>query len=146
MTDLRTRLNEDLKVAMKDKDTDRLSAIRMIIAEIKIKDTRGIGKTEDDEIYLVMCQMLRKAEESMATYKQNGRDDLYNKELSQASAIKSYLPDNLNKEKISETIDRIRKNPIVENMFSRLKTGSERDLHDLPKWLFELPEYEKLLD
>lgn len=94
---LREQVTEALKAAMRDRDTETVSTIRMILAGIKDKDiaarpsgnTSGIG---DPEILSLLQSMVKQRRESIALYRQGGRADLVAKEEGEIAVIERFLP------------------------------------------------------
>ena len=87
---MRTRLNEALKAAMKDKDAPRLSTLRLITAAIKDRDIAKRGEGEgaevtDDEILAILGKMVKQRQESARVYEEGGRLELAEKELAEVS-------------------------------------------------------------
>ena len=94
---LREQVTEALKAAMRDRDTDSISTIRMILAGLKDKDiaarpsgnTSGIG---DPEILSLLQSMVKQRRESITLYRQGGRADLVAKEEGEIAIIERFLP------------------------------------------------------
>ena len=94
---MRTRLNEALKTAMKQKDAARLSTLRLITAAIKDRDIakRGEGdnaEVSDDEILAILGKMVKQRQESARVYEEGGRIELAQKELDEVGIIEEFLP------------------------------------------------------
>jgi uncharacterized protein YqeY len=94
---LREQLNEAMKGAMRARDAETLSTIRMALAAIKDKDiaarpsgnTTGIG---DAEVLSLLQSMVKQRRESIALYKQGGRADLVAKEEAEVTVLEGFLP------------------------------------------------------
>jgi uncharacterized protein YqeY len=94
---LREQLNEAMKGAMRARDTETLSTIRMALAAIKDKDiaarpsgnATGIG---DPEVLSLLQSMVKQRRESIALYKQGGRADLVAKEEAEVTVLEGFLP------------------------------------------------------
>jgi len=97
--DLRTNLNSALKEAMKAKDTDRLSTLRLINAAIKDRDidARADGKDglADDELLAILAKMVKQRQESARAYEEGGRLELAEKELAEIKVVEEFLPKQL---------------------------------------------------
>ena len=98
--DLRTKISAALKQAMKDKDADRLSTLRLINAAIKDKDidARAAGQDDgvgEDEVLGILGKMVKQRRESAKTYEEGGRLDLAERELNEIKVIEEYLPQKL---------------------------------------------------
>lgn len=96
MTDLRTRLTDDMKTAMKAGDKLRLETIRLIIAKMKEVDihARAAGKpaAEDVDLMSMLQGMLKQRAESAKIYRDNGRAELAEKEEAETVVIQSFMP------------------------------------------------------
>jgi len=90
---MREQLREDMKAAMKAKETRRLSTIRLMLAAIQERDNDASnGKIPDEEILPVLNKMVRQRKESLETYEKAGRDDLATVEREEIAIIETYLP------------------------------------------------------
>ena len=95
--DLRARINAGLKSAMKAKETDRLSTLRLINAAIKDRDiaARGTGEeggVSDEQLLAILSKMVRQRQESARAYEEGGRLELAEKELAEVQVIEEFLP------------------------------------------------------
>lgn len=110
MSDLRTRVTDALKQAMKDKDAGRLSTLRLINAAIKDRDiaARGGGKEEgvgDDEVLAILGKMSKQRAESARAYEEGGRLDLAEREQSEIVVIEEFLPRQLDEVEVAKAVD-----------------------------------------
>ena len=108
--ELRTRVTQAMKQAMKDKDAARLSTIRLINAAIKDRDiaARGDGQDEgvnDAEILSILGKMAKQRRESAKTYEEGGRLDLAEAELAEIDVIEEFLPRRLSDSEVTQVID-----------------------------------------
>jgi uncharacterized protein YqeY len=108
--ELRTRVNTALKEAMKAKDAERLSTLRLINAAIKDRDieARGTGKEEgvgDDAVLGILGKMVKQRQESAKVYEEGGRLELAEKELSEIKIIEDFLPRQLSEDETAAAID-----------------------------------------
>ncbi|MDZ4751930.1 MAG: GatB/YqeY domain-containing protein [Flavobacteriales bacterium] len=103
---LTEKINNDIKEAMKSGDKDRLMALRDIKSKLLIEMTKegGDGKVDDSVGLGILNKLLKQRNESADIYRTQGREDLLNDELKQATVIQSYLPEPLSEEKIAEVI------------------------------------------
>ncbi|MCW1932110.1 GatB/YqeY domain-containing protein [Pararhodobacter zhoushanensis] len=106
---LRARISEDLKTAMKAKDTLRLSTLRLINAAIKDRDIALRGEGEDREmtdveITAVMSRMVKQRQESARAYEEGGRLELVERELDEIKVIEGYLPRQLSDDEVDAAI------------------------------------------
>ncbi len=108
--ELRTRISAALKQAMKDKDADRLSTLRLINAAIKDKDidARAAGQDDgvpDGEVLGILGKMVKQRMESARTYEEGGRLDLAERELAETKVIDEFLPQKLDAEASAKAVD-----------------------------------------
>jgi len=95
--DMRSRLTEALKAAMKAKDVDRLSTLRLINAAIKDREIalRGEGDdagVTDAQVLGILGKMVKQRQESARAYEEGGRLELAEKERSEILVIEEFLP------------------------------------------------------
>ncbi|KPN63485.1 glutamyl-tRNA amidotransferase [Aliiroseovarius crassostreae] len=98
--DMRARINDALKTAMKDKDAVRLSTLRLINAAIKDRDIalRGggeEGQTSDADVLAILGKMVKQRQESARAYEEGGRLELAEKERGEIEIIEDFLPKQL---------------------------------------------------
>ena len=109
--DMRTRVNAALKEAMKSKDVDRLSTLRLINAAIKDREIAQRGSdsegTEvgDDELLAILGRMVKQRQESARAYEEGGRLELAEKELAEIRVIEEFLPRQLDAEGTAAAVD-----------------------------------------
>ena len=108
--DLRTKVTTALKKAMKDKDADRLSTLRLINAAIKDKDiaARADGNDDgvgDDAVLVILGKMAKQRKESALAYEEGGRLDLAERELEEVTVIEEFLPQQLSEDEAANAID-----------------------------------------
>jgi uncharacterized protein YqeY len=95
--DMRNRINAAVKDAMRAKEADRLSTLRLINAAIKDRDiaARGEGEGElvsDDAILGILGKMVKQRQESARAYEEGARPELAEKELAEIRVIEEFLP------------------------------------------------------
>ncbi|HSG37309.1 MAG TPA: GatB/YqeY domain-containing protein [Paracoccaceae bacterium] len=95
--DMRTTISTALKEAMKAKDADRLSTLRLINAAIKDRDiaarTEGEdAQVSDDTVLAILGKMVKQRQESARAYEEGGRLELAEKEMNEIRIIEEYLP------------------------------------------------------
>ncbi len=109
--DMRDRVTAALKDAMKSKEADRLSTLRLINAAIKDKDIalRGsadeAGGVSNADVLAIMGRMVKQRQESARAYEEGGRLELAEKELSEIKVIEEFLPKPLTEEEAEKAVD-----------------------------------------
>jgi uncharacterized protein YqeY len=105
---LRDQLAAALKDAMKSKNAERLSTVRLIQAAIKDRDiaNRGAGKEEasDDEILQILAKMVKQRDESAKIYEENARPELAAKERAEIAVLHDFLPKQLSDAEVRSNI------------------------------------------
>ncbi|WP_064695916.1 GatB/YqeY domain-containing protein [Rhizobium aegyptiacum] len=105
---LRDQLATQLKEAMKAKDSERLSTVRLIQAAIKDRDiaNRGTGKEQasDDEILQILAKMVKQRDESAKIYEENSRPELAAKERAEIIVIQDFMPKQLSDSEVRANI------------------------------------------
>jgi uncharacterized protein YqeY len=106
---LQEQVMDDLKTAMKAKDTVALESLRaMKSAFLLARTEQGAGKSLDgaEEIKLVQ-KLVKQRKDSAAIYKEQGRNDLAEPELAQAAIIEKYLPAQLSEAEIEKVVEKV---------------------------------------
>ncbi|MGR9077515.1 GatB/YqeY domain-containing protein [Rhizobium leguminosarum] len=105
---LRDQLATQLKEAMKAKNAERLSTVRLIQAAVKDRDiaNRGIGKEQasDDEILQILAKMVKQRDESAKIYEENSRPELAAKERAEIIVIQDFMPKQLSDSEVRANV------------------------------------------
>lgn len=106
---LRERLQTALKEAMKAKEADRLSTLRLINAAIKDREIAARGDGADHEvgeadIMAILGKMVKQRQESARAYEEGGRLELAEKELAEVKVIEEFLPRQLSSDEVAAAI------------------------------------------
>lgn len=101
---LKDRIQEDVKQAMRARDKERLSALRMITATIKQREVDERIDLDDAQTLVVLERMLKQRRESISQYSLGGRADLVAKEQLECDIIQSYMPTPLTEAEIDALI------------------------------------------
>lgn len=111
--DLRTKIGESLKTAMKEKEAARLSTLRLINAAIKDRDIAkrseggdgaesGVG---DPEILQILGKMVKQRQDSIQAYEEGGRLEMAEKERAEITVIEEFLPRQLDDAETAAAVD-----------------------------------------
>lgn len=106
---LRERLQISLKEAMKAKEADRLSTLRLINAAIKDREIAARGESSDAEvgegdILAILGKMVKQRQESARAYEEGGRLELAEKELAEVRVIEEFLPRQLSAAEVEAAV------------------------------------------
>jgi uncharacterized protein YqeY len=104
MSDLSTRITDDVKAAMKAKDKPRLGVLRLITAAIKQREVDERITLDDDQVLAVLEKMIKQRKDSIAQFEKAGRDELAQQEAFEIGIIQDYLPEQLSDAEIDALI------------------------------------------
>jgi uncharacterized protein YqeY len=104
---LRATITEDMKTAMRAKDTVRLGTIRLLQAAIKQKEVDERIELNDDQVIAVLEKMLKQRRDSIAAYEGADRQDLADVEKQEVVVLKDYLPQQLTEDEITKILDEV---------------------------------------
>jgi len=104
---LKDRITEDMKAAMRAKQTDRLSTIRMLLAACKQKEVDERIALDDAMVIGLVDKLIKQRKDSVAAFAQAGRSDLVDKETAEIGVLEAYLPQRLSAQEIADEVSRI---------------------------------------
>jgi len=102
--DLKTRLGEDFKQALRSGDKLRLSVIRLLMALIKNREVEKRGPLTDAEVLQAIVASCKQRQEAVEQYRQGGRQDLVEKESAELEILQAYLPRPLTSDELNAMI------------------------------------------
>ena len=108
---LRNRVNEALKQAMRDKEAERLSTLRLINAAIKDRDiaerasAEDEGGVDDSDVMQILSKMIKQRHDSIRAYEEGGRVELAERERAEIAVIEEFLPRRLGEAETETAID-----------------------------------------
>ncbi|WP_112874800.1 GatB/YqeY domain-containing protein [Paracoccus endophyticus] len=111
--DLRDRISAATKDAMKARNADRLSTLRLIGAAIKDREIarRGDGHENaalsEDDLMALLARMVKQRQESARAYEEGGRLELAEKEQAEIALIREFLPRQLDSAEVAAAVDRV---------------------------------------
>ena len=101
---LKDRITDDMKTAMRAKDSARLGAIRMLQAAIKQKEVDERTSLDDAAIVAIVDKLIKQRKDSIAAFEQAARQDLADKEAAEAAVLQTYLPARLSAEQVQAEV------------------------------------------
>lgn len=104
---LKEQLNQDMKAAMKGKQTDRLSTIRQLRSAIKNKEIELRQEIDDTAILAVIGTLVKQRRESAALYRSNDRPELADKEEAELAVLQQYLPAQLGEDELRTLVAQV---------------------------------------
>ena len=105
--DLKEKLNNDLKQAMKSGDTLRRSVLRLVLSAVKNAEIARQAALEDSDILGIIAKEARQRQESIEAFKQGNRQDLLDKEEAEMVVLQEYLPQQITRDEIVAEARRI---------------------------------------
>ena len=106
MSQLKKRITDDMKSAMKAKDKQTLKAVRMILGAIKQKEVDDRIELDDAQVMTVIQKMVKQRKDSISQFSDAGRTDLVEVEEAELAVINSYMPEQLSDEEVSVAVDK----------------------------------------
>ncbi|MEW6189879.1 MAG: GatB/YqeY domain-containing protein [Actinomycetota bacterium] len=101
---LKERIEADTKEALKNRDHDRLSALRLLLSEIHNAEIERRGELTEEEVIEVIAREMKKWEEAAKEYERVGQQSHAEKERFEADVLRAYLPPPLSEEEIKALI------------------------------------------
>lgn len=104
---LKDRIYQDIVAAMKAKDKDKLSVLRMLKGSLQLENINKGKELTDDVVIDVISREIKQRKESIAEFTKGGREDLANETAKEIEILKAYLPEQLSEEEIEKIIDQV---------------------------------------
>lgn len=101
---LKDRINDDMKAAMRARQADRLSTIRMLLAAVEQREVDERIALDDAQIVGVVDKLIKQRKDSIAAFRQAGRTDLVDKESAEVTVLEGYLPQRLSADDIGREV------------------------------------------
>ena len=106
MSELKKRITDDMKSAMKAKDRQALKAVRMILEAIKKKEIDERIELDDAKVMTVIQKMVKQRKDSISQFSDAGRTDLVEIEEAELETINNYMPEQLSDEEVASVVDK----------------------------------------
>ncbi len=103
-TSLKDRITEDMKSAMKARETERLAAIRLLLAAIKQREVDDRVTLDDAAVAAVVDKLIKQRRDSLSQYEQAGREDLAAVERAEIEVLTPYLPAQMSADEVAAAI------------------------------------------
>jgi len=105
MTTLKERIVAEMKDAMRAKEVVRLEAIRLLRAAIQRREVDERTELGEEEVLAVVQKMIKQGRDAIEQFEKGGRDDLVQKEAATLAVLETYLPEQLDDDKLAALID-----------------------------------------
>lgn len=116
---LSERINNNLKEAMKSKDSFRLSVIRMVKGAMQLAKPNPREELTDDDVITVISKQIKMRNDSIKEFEAAGRSDLVEQNKREIEVLNTYMPKQLSEEELTEIIDKV---------FEEVKPTSQKDM------------------
>lgn len=103
---LQQQLIEDMKTAMKARDTVKLSVIRFLRSEIKNYEIDH-GEQDDQGVQKIIATQVKQTKDAITEFDKGGRQDLVDQELAKVEVLESYLPEQLTDEELQQIVSEV---------------------------------------
>jgi uncharacterized protein YqeY len=104
---LKDQITEDMKTAMRAKDSERLGTIRLLLAALKQKEVDERVELDDAMVVAIVDKLVKQRKDSVAAFTQGGRTDLADKEAAEIKVLEVYLPQRMSAEEITAGVKAI---------------------------------------
>jgi uncharacterized protein YqeY len=101
---LKDQISEDMKAAMRAKDSARLATIRLLLAAIKQREVDERITIDDAGVVAVVDKMLKQRKDSISQFQAAGRDDLVAQEQSEVAVLVAYMPAQLSEAEVADAV------------------------------------------
>jgi uncharacterized protein YqeY len=101
---LKLQITEDMKSAMRSKDTVRLGTIRLLLSEIKQKEVDERVELRDDNIVSIIEKMLKQRRDSIEAFNKADRKDLVEREELEVKVLQDYMPQQLTEDEVEKAV------------------------------------------
>jgi uncharacterized protein YqeY len=101
---LKDQITDDMKAAMRAKESERLATIRLLIAEIKRKEVDERIELTDAQVLAVVEKMIKQRKDSITQFENGGRQDLADKEKAELAVLSAYMPAGLSDEEVAAEV------------------------------------------
>ena len=105
---LKAQIQSDMKDAMRAKEKDRLSVIRMLLAAIQTREIEErADNLADQDVLAVIEKLVKQRKDSAKQFADAGRDDREAAELAEADILQAYLPEQMSAEEVAALVDEV---------------------------------------
>ena len=105
MAELKARLQQEMKDALRAGDKVQLGALRLLHASVKNREVELLREVDDEEFVEVVGREVKRRKEAAEAYEKGGRQDLLDRERREQEVLEAYLPEQLSQEEVSSLID-----------------------------------------
>ena len=104
---LKDQITEDMKTAMRAKDSERLGTIRLLLSAMKQKEVDERVTLDDPMVVAIVDKLIKQRKDSIAAFEQTARQDLADKEKAELQVLQAYLPARMSAEEVTAAVQAI---------------------------------------
>ena len=104
---LKEQITEDMKTAMRAKDSERLATIRLLLAAMKQKEVDERVELDDAMVVAIVDKMVKQRKDSIAAFTTGNRPDLADKEAAEIKVLEAYLPQRMSADEVAAAVKAI---------------------------------------
>lgn len=123
---LKEQLNEDMKGALRAKETARLSALRLLLAAVRQKEIDERIQLDDAGFVAVVEKLIKQRKDSVAQYLAASRQDLADKEQAEIGVLSAYMPQPFSEEELAA---------LIQSALAETGAASAKDMGKVMAWL-----------
>lgn len=116
---MKNKILEDLKLAMKAQDKEKLSVVRMVKGAIQMEELNKKHELNDDEVIAIISKQIKSRKEAIVEFEKANRNDLVEQNKKEIGILNTYMPEQLSEEEV---------NKIIDETFAKINPTSERDM------------------
>ena len=116
---LNEKINNDLKEAMKSKDSFKLGVIRMVKGAMQLAKKSPREELTDDDVIGILSKQIKMRKEAIEQFEKAGRSDLVEQNKKEIEILASYMPEELSIDELNEILDKV---------FNEVKPSSVKDM------------------
>lgn len=116
---MKNRIIEDIKLAMKSQDKERLSVVRMLKSDIQMAELNKKSDLTDDEVVALVSKQIKMRNDSIKEFEKGSRTDLIEAANAEINILKEYLPEQLSEEEVIK---------IIDDVFNKVNPSSSSDM------------------
>ncbi len=101
---LKEQITDDMKTAMRAKDSERLGTIRLLLAALKQKEVDERIELDDVMVIAIVDKLVKQRKDSVTAFTEGGRQDLADKEASEIKVLEAYLPKRMSADEVAAEV------------------------------------------
>ena len=121
---MKNKILEDLKLAMKAQDKEKLSVVRMVKGAIQMEELNKKRELNDDEVIAIISKQIKSRKEAIVEFEKANRNDLIDQNQKEIEILNTYMPEQLSDEEV---------NKVIDEAFAKINPTSERDMGSVSK-------------